>query len=217
MRRLDAPGLAWLALALGLAAGSIAAWWVPPWPLDWQAARAAGQPWRAWTAAFVHWSGNHLALNLSGCLLLGLLGWQLALPRQAAMAWLLAWPLAQLGLLGLPPALHHGGLSGVLHAGVAVAGGALVTARGPSRRLGFGLLAGLAAKLMLEAAGARVTLLDPGQAAVPWAHASGAAAGLLALLLLRAWPVRSNALRREFDAGGGQADQVDTGGVQRVL
>ena len=116
-----APGRLWLALGAVAAAGAVLAWGLPATWLDWQPQRASSQPWRAWSAAWVHWSPLHLAANLAGVAVLAALGWVAQLPRAAALAWAGAWPLTQLGLALRPDLAHYGGLSGVLHAGVAVA------------------------------------------------------------------------------------------------
>ena len=57
---LRAPGVAWVALAALLAAGSLLALWLPAAAIAWQPGLAAREPWRALSAAFVHWSGLHL-------------------------------------------------------------------------------------------------------------------------------------------------------------
>ncbi len=69
----------------------------------------------------MHWSLLHLGANLAGVAVLAALGWVARLPCAAALAWGAAWPLTQLGLALRPELTHYGGLSGVLHAGVAVA------------------------------------------------------------------------------------------------
>jgi membrane associated rhomboid family serine protease len=61
----------WPALAGMLAVASVLAWWSPATLIDWQPQLAGSQPWRAWTAAFVHWSGLHLAGNLAGIAVVG--------------------------------------------------------------------------------------------------------------------------------------------------
>lgn len=162
-------GLARLALA-----------WVPT--LVWS------EPWRWWSAAWVHLSMRHLLVNLAGAALVLLLGWVARLPREAAWAWALAWPLTHLGLLLAPDLWRYGGLSGVLHAGVAVAAVALVRVA-PLRRerlLGALLLAGLCAKVLGERAWAHTLVVPPGWdiAVAPLAHASGTVCGALAALLL---------------------------------
>jgi len=96
--------------------------------LDWQAALGLRQPWRLWTCAWVHWNAAHLAVNLAGGAVVAFVGWRARLPVDAAVAWLLAWPLTQLAMAALgadrvgAAMPHYGGLSGVLHAGVVVLG-----------------------------------------------------------------------------------------------
>jgi rhomboid family GlyGly-CTERM serine protease len=176
-----AGGRAWLAVAAAGLAGSLLAWWLPANLLDWQPELAGREPWRAVTAAWVHWSPRHLAANLAGAAVLATLGWVARLPGRAALAWALAWPLTQLGLLLRPELAHYGGLSGVLHAGVAVAAVWLVLAAAESRQrfIGAAIVAGLATKLLLEAPwGATLqTSAEWDIAIAPLAHASGAVAG----------------------------------------
>lgn len=178
------PGGAWVAVCAGFAAaalllfglGDAARWTLQP-------ARAAFEPWRLFTSALWHWNALHLLGNLGGLAVLGLLGWRAGVPLRAALAWLLAWPLTQALLLLHPQLPAYAGLSGVLHAGVLVVG---LHLRQP-RWLGHALLAGLAAKLLLEQPWG--PLLRPndwwGGATLPLAHAAGAGAGLLAAALLR--------------------------------
>lgn len=176
-----------------MAAVSVVAFTLPaPW-LDWQPTLAAAEPWRAFTAAFVHWSPMHLGANMAGALVVGALGYAARLAWPLVLAWLAAWPLTQLGLLVQPALAHYGGLSGVLHAGVAVASLALVLMEsGPRKLLGGAVLAGLLIKVALEEPWG--TPLRPGGggfdiATAPLAHASGTLAGLvcagLALALTR--------------------------------
>ncbi len=176
-----------MALATVLAAGSLLAWWLPANLLDWQPAQAWAQPWRAWSAAFVHWSPMHLLANLAGCLVLATLGHAARLPWPWALAWGLAWPLAQWGLLLRPELARFGGLSGVLHAGVAVAAVALLlTARGRARAIGAAVAVGLLAKILLEQPWGPVLREGGGWdiAVAPLAHATGALAGALTALLV---------------------------------
>ena len=187
------PGRAWAALAGLLGAASLVAFVLPAPLIDWQPTLAAAEPWRAFTAAFVHWSPLHLGANLAGALVVGALGYAGRLAWPLVLAWLAAWPLTQLGLLVQPALAHYGGLSGVLHAGVAVAAlGLVVLETGPRRLLGGAVLAGLLIKLALEEPWGAP--LRPGGggfdiATAPLAHASGALAGLvcagLALALTR--------------------------------
>lgn len=157
---------------------------------DWQPGLAASQPWRALTAAFVHWSTGHLLANLAGLALLAWLGQRAGCGRSDTLAWALAWPLTHLALLLLPALAHYGGLSGVLHAGVAVVAWRLWRpqpgdmARG--RWIGRLMLLGLALKLALEQPFGEPLRRWPGWdiAIAPLAHATGAAAGLLCALAL---------------------------------
>lgn len=154
---------------------------------DWQPALAWREPWRWWSAAGVHWSGAHLAMNLAGCAVLALLGWRAGLGPRATLAWALAWPLTQLGLLLQPALLHYGGLSGVLHAGVAIVAWHLLNhERGLRRAIGGLLAVGLLAKVIAESPWGAATRTLPGWdfAVAPLAHASGALAGLGCAALL---------------------------------
>lgn len=173
---------AWLTVAGLATAGALAGWWLPAAWLDWQPTLAVSQPWRWWTAAFVHWSPLHLGANLAGLALVAALGWQAGLPRRAAWAWALAWPLTHAALLLQPALAHYGGLSGVLHAGVAVAAiGLLQLPSRRARRVGVAVLVGLAAKIVLERPWAG-TLSHPAGwdiAVAPMAHAGGTLAGLV--------------------------------------
>ena len=196
--RLAEPGVAWAALAATLAAASLAAWWLPAALLDWQPTLATSEPWRWWTAAFVHWSPRHLGANLLGAGLVAALGWAARVPRSAALAWAIAWPLSHGALLVQPALAHYGGLSGVLHAGVAVAALHLLrTERGQRRLIGGAVLAGLALKLLLEAPwGPPLRYTDEWDIAVaPLAHATGVIAGVLAWLLLALFQPRRQSSR----------------------
>ncbi|MBQ0943276.1 rhomboid family intramembrane serine protease [Ideonella sp. 4Y16] len=185
MNRWAWPGVA---LALALLAGAL--WGADRARWDWQPALAAAQPWRAFTAAGVHWSPMHLAMNLGATALLAWLGWRAGAGPREALAWALAWPLTQLGLLMQPTLLHFGGLSGVLHAGVAVLIWRLVRHSHPRERaIGLALAAGLLLKLALEAPWRGATRAVEGWdfALAPGAHASGALAGAVAALLICGW------------------------------
>ena len=177
---------AWLGVAALLLLGSVACAGVSPTTLDWQPGLAWQQPWRAWTAAWVHYSPLHLLANLAGGVLVAVLGLVARLPRRAALAWLVAWPLTQLGLLLRPDLLHYGGLSGVLHAGVVVAATCLVVARqGPHRWIGAAVLLGVAAKVALEAPLGPALRQPAGWdiPVAPFAHLCGFVAGALAALV----------------------------------
>lgn len=185
------PGRAWAGLATAFGAAALLSWWLQAPLLDWQPALAGQEPWRAFSAAFVHWSARHLAANTAGCAVLAALGLAARLPARAALAWLLAWPLTHAALAVQPALAHYGGLSGVLHAGVAVAALWLVaTARGTRRGIGAAVGAGLLLKVVLEEPWGPPLRLGGGWdiATAPLAHATGVLAGLLCAALLLALP-----------------------------
>jgi rhomboid family GlyGly-CTERM serine protease len=171
-----------MALAAAFAAAAAAAWFAPRGALDWQPALAASQPWRAWSAAFVHWTPWHLAANLAGCAVVAAFGVAARVPARATVAWCVAWPLTQASLALQPRLASYGGLSGVLHAGVAVAAWHLVRhERGRRRAIGAAVLVGLAVKIALEHPWRAPTQSVAGWdfPLAPLAHATGALAGLV--------------------------------------
>ena len=174
--------LAWLAMAALLGIGALLAWPVPHTRLDWQPALALSQPWRAFTAVAVHYSGLHLGANLAGTVLVAALGVVAQVPARMVWAWVAAWPLTQLGLLLKPELLHYGGLSGVLHAGVAVASMYLVMCGArPRRWLGAAILAGTCIKVLSETPWGAPLRHGQGWdiAVAPLAHATGLLGGVL--------------------------------------
>jgi rhomboid family GlyGly-CTERM serine protease len=186
----EPAGRGWALLAAGLAIGAAAAWPVPRAAIDWQPSLVLLEPWRWWTAAFVHYSLLHLGANLAGAALVGALGHVARVPRCVVIAWLAAWPLTHLGLLLQPQLLHYGGLSGVLHAGVAViALHLLMAARGARRRIALAILAVLAIKLLGEAPWGDALRHPAGWdiAVAPIAHATGALAGAICAIACEAW------------------------------
>jgi rhomboid family GlyGly-CTERM serine protease len=179
---LAAPGTAWLVVTAALLLGAVLGlWWPAAW-LDWQPERAWSEPWRAITAAWVHWSDRHLLTNLMAAAVVGAYGWAATLPRAQALAWLAAWPLTHLALLVKPELAHYGGLSGVLHAGVAITClWLLLRARGARRAVGAAVALGLVIKLGSEHPwGPALQHSEEWDIAVaPIAHSTGALAGLL--------------------------------------
>jgi len=184
--RLTAP---WWGLALALAAGSVLLQLASSEghadlrrTLDWQRAMLPGQPWRWWSAGFVHFDAMHLTANLAGCAAVAAFGTAAGLGSRASIAWFAAWPLTHL-LLALSTGVdHYAGASGVLHAGVA-SGAVFVIARGRRgggrRWLGIAVAAGLLAKLAQEQAWVLPVQRLPGwdfPVAVA-AHAAGTLAG----------------------------------------
>ena len=192
-------GRAWAALAAVLGLGAVGAFAAATFAaptfaamaaaIDWQPALAWREPWRAWSAALLHFSSLHLAVNLAGTALVGALGWAGRVPRRTALAWFAAWPLTQFGLLARPDLVHYGGLSGVLHAGVAATALYLIVrAHGPRRAIGVALLVALSAKVVSESPWGETLRYPTGWdiAVAPFAHASGLVAGLLASALAEA-------------------------------
>jgi rhomboid family GlyGly-CTERM serine protease len=172
----------WLALTAIFMLTSLVAWPLNHQAIDWQPSLAFTQPWRAFSAAFVHYSPMHLGANLVGAVLVGLFGWAAQAPRHMAIAWLISWPFTQFGLLVQPELLHYGGLSGVLHAGVFIVCVQLMFAgTSTQRRVGAATLLVVIAKVLLEAPWTG-PLSHPAEwdiAVAPMAHASGVVAGLL--------------------------------------
>jgi rhomboid family GlyGly-CTERM serine protease len=177
----------WVGLALAFALASLLPWRSVESSVDWQPALAFSQPWRAFTAPFLHYSTMHLAANVAGALVVAAFGAAGGVPARMALAWLAAWPLTQLGLLAQPSLLQFGGLSGVLHAGVAVAA-LSVAADGHARQrwVGWAVLAGLAAKVLGEEPWGAPLRHPAGWdiAVAPAAHASGLVAGLVCAALV---------------------------------
>lgn len=199
--------MAWCFLALLLALPALALGWTSldlaqADPLHarlvWTHDTAATQPWRCWTAVWVHGSAPHLMGNLLGAVLVALLGVVARVPARFALAWAVAWPLTHLSLLIDPRLQAYGGLSGVLHAGVAVAAVSLLS-QPPLRRLGMVVLAGLLLKVGFEAPwrDALVSSATLGVAVAPLVHTTGVAWGLL----LGGWALWRSQVRSTRPAG----------------
>ena len=184
-------GRAWAGVAVLLGACALLGGALPRDALDWQPALAWREPWRAVTAVGVHYSAQHLLANLAGTALAGALGAAAQVPRRLAWAWLAAWPLTQLGLLVRPDLRHYGGLSGVLHGGVAaVAVALLLTGTRAQRWVCGAVLLGLLGKIASESPwGDALRHSEHWDFAVaPLAHATGALAGVLCAVLALRWP-----------------------------
>jgi rhomboid family GlyGly-CTERM serine protease len=182
-------GGAWLLVTALLGACALAGWPVRHEALDWQPARGLVEPWRAWSAVGVHYSVAHLAYNLAGLMLVGAFGLVARVPVRLAWAWIAAWPLTHFGLWLQPALAHYGGLSGVLHGGVAAVLVFLLCRGNRAQRWVAAIAAlGLLAKVIGEAPWSAALRHPPGWdiAIAPAAHASGALAGALcAALALR--------------------------------
>ncbi len=183
-----ADARSWLLLTSGLAAGAVLVWFfgsVETW--NWQPGLAAMQPWRWFSAAWVHLSATHLAVNLAGLAVIGWLGVRARATRADTLAWAAAWPLTHLALLAQPALQRYAGLSGVLHAGAVVVALRLWRSSTPRERgLGIAVLVGLTIKLLLEEPwlGALRRTAQWDFAVAPGAHLAGALAGALSALLL---------------------------------
>lgn len=179
--RLSRPGLAWAAVAALLLLPALAIGPADPLALQllaWRPQQALSEPWRWWSAAWVHLTPAHRWADLAGGLILALLGLVAALPRRAAWAWALAWPLTHLSLLLQPELARYVGLSGVLYAGLAVLALLLLVEPGRARtqRWFGGLLAvALLLRLITDQAWERTLHRPPGWgfAVAPLAHAAG--------------------------------------------
>lgn len=188
-------GILWLVCCAWLALGCLLGLLPTAAAIDWQPALARSEPWRWWSAAFVHWTPWHLLANLAGLAGVAALGRLAGVPAVLALAWVASWPFTHLALLIEPGLAHFGGLSGVLHGGVAVAASyAALRLRGQPRWIGWAVLLGLGAKILLEAPWGPP--LQPARgfgnlfSVAPLAHATGAVAGLVcALIALARGPV----------------------------
>ena len=167
----------------------------PGWgsTLDWQPEQVLRQPWRWWTPAWVHFNGLHLAANVLGCGVLAYWAQATQTPTRWLWVWMMAWPLTHLMLLLEPRLTHYGGLSGVLHAGVAV-----VTCRalwrgvGAQKKLAGAVALGLAIKLVVEQPWDWPVPVSPwwGFSLVTLAHATGALSGLMCATGMVLWERR---------------------------
>lgn len=175
-----AAPLPWRLLSVLLGVLAVLGWGIEPELLDWQPTLLLTQPWRLFSAVGVHYSPAHLLLNLAGLAGVAALGAVARIDSALAWAWAAAWPLTQLGLLVDPELAHYGGLSGVLHAGVAIVAIHLLrSAASRGRRFGAAILLGLATKVALEFPWSPPALHPALQIMVaPLAHVSGLVAGL---------------------------------------
>lgn len=180
---------AWAGLVVAWMLLSVLAWWWPAPLFDWQPGQAFTEPWRAWTALFIHWSEWHLLANLGAAAVVAAYGYHAPVALPQALALFLAWPLTHGALLLKPDLLHYGGLSGVLHAGVAIVSLTLIVqARGGLRAVGAAVMLGLVIKLATEQPWGPALQRTPefDIAVAPIGHLTGAMAGLVcgALALL---------------------------------
>jgi rhomboid family GlyGly-CTERM serine protease len=161
---------------------------LPPlaYAIDWQPRLARSEPWRAWTAAFLHLSDQHLMANLAGSAVVAAWGAFARVPARCVVAWLIAWPLVQFGLSLQPELRHFGGLSGVLHAGVTIVTVHLVCSGSRTqRRVATAVLVGTIVKLLSESPWSGAISHQPGWdiPVAPGAHVSGVLAGAIVTAL----------------------------------
>lgn len=193
----------WWIVGLCLA---VPACWLTPLPLDqasttWPAQAQvlalhpiAGlhQPvWTWWTTAWLHGSDAHLQRNLIGAAFVLVLGSTPDARTSSAVAWLLAWPLTHL-LMTLQPGLNsYIGLSGALHAGLAVWCLHRITQTDTAgfKWTGWIVLAGMIAKVFMENPWQRALIQPMGSdiTVAPWAHLSGLLSGLLMFGVVKAY------------------------------
>lgn len=177
----------WLGLCLLHAVASMLVWWAGEpwaWNLTWRADHWLHRPWTLWTTAWVHTHTPHLIGNQLAVGALAAVAWLLRPSPGAALAWLGAWPLLPLALLWWPQIGYCLGLSGLVHAAVAVVGVHLVWGDASIRkgqRWGAILLGGLLIKLAVERAWQWPVVWDDAanMSVVRAAHLAGAGLGLL--------------------------------------
>lgn len=187
-------GRGWLIVCVVHAVASMLVWWqgetLAGW-LTWRADRWLQQPWTLWTSAWVHRSTPHLIGNQMAIGALAAVAWVFRPGLRAVWAWVLAWPLVPWTQTMWPFVGYYVGLSGVIHAAVAV----LVldwmwnAPRGSMAWRWGGLLGlGLVAKLVLEQGWSKPVVWSEGldMSVVHSAHLMGAIAGAGCVALLMA-------------------------------
>ena len=207
-----ASAWAWVAFALTMATAAVILHWqgradiaLPPLvhAIDWQPGLARSEPWRAWTAAFVHLSDLHLMANLAGSAVVAAWGAFARVPARCVVAWIVAWPLVQFGLSLQPELRHYGGLSGVLHAGVTIVAVHLVCSGSRiQRRVATAVLAGTIVKLLSESPWSGPISHPTGWdiPVAPGAHVSGVLVGAIVTTLTEGIARAAAALREALGA-----------------
>lgn len=196
----------WLSLCLLHAVASMLVWWAGE-PLVqllmWRSDNWMQRPWTLWSTAWVHINTPHLIGNQLAVGALAVMTWLLRPAGLVAGAWLFAWPVSVLVLPWWPHIGYYAGLSGLIHAGVAVMAVHLLSGNAGvpmARRWGLLLFVGLTAKLVLEHPWNRPVIWDDGLgiSIVTGAHLSGALVGAISAMVMpaltHAWHKRSQAL-----------------------
>ncbi|MBL0918872.1 MAG: hypothetical protein IBJ14_09220 [Hydrogenophaga sp.] len=189
---------AWLLLCVLHGVASMLMWWAREpavQALTWHADDWPSHAWTLWTSAWVHLNTPHLIGNQLALGALTATGWMRRPPLSAALAWALSWPLLQASLILWPQVGHAVGLSGLLHAGVAVLGLHLLMGAAPrgARPWGATLLGGLLFKVMLERGWYHPVVLnaDTDLPVVQAAHLTGVVWGVLLGALSAFWARRA--------------------------
>ena len=178
----------WLSLCVLHAVASMLVWWMGERLAAWMIWRAEDwddRPWSLWTSAWVHMNTQHLISNQLAVGALAAMAWVLKPGLRASLAWLLTWPVIPLMLPYWPHIGYYAGLSGLIHAAVAVVGVYLVAGRTTvpmARRWGGMLLLGLVTKLLIERAWHWPVVWSDnlGISVVQASHLVGAVAGAVA-------------------------------------
>ena len=197
------PSRAWLVVCCVHGVSSMLLWWAQAGAvaaLTWRADHWDDHPWTLWTSAWVHLNTPHLIGNQLALGALTAFAWLVRPNLRCTMAWLAAWPLAQISLLLWPQIGYAVGLSGVLHAGAMVLAVQLMFKRIPirkARRWGALLAIGVLVKTTMERAWQNPVVWDRANdmSVVQAAHLSGVVWGLLLGVLVAWWP--------GWSAGGG--------------
>ena len=178
----------WLSLCVLHAVASMLVWWMGERLAAWMIWRADDwddRPWSLWSSAWVHMNTQHLISNQLAVGALAAMAWVLKPGLRASLAWLLTWPVIPLVLPYWPHIGYYAGLSGLIHAAVAVVGVYLVAGRTTvpmARRWGGMLLLGLVTKLLIERAWHWPVVWSDnlGISVVQASHLVGAVAGMVA-------------------------------------
>lgn len=185
----------WLSLCLLHAVASMLVWWAGAplaQVLTWRSDTWWQHPWTLWTTPWVHIHTPHLIGNQMAVGALAAMAWLVRPNALASAAWLMAWPTVALVLPLWPHIGYAVGLSGLIHAAVAVVAVHLLWGQGAlgprHRRWGCVLAAGLGAKLALEQGWHWPVVWSNGadMSVVQAAHLTGAVAGLAFSVVLLA-------------------------------
>jgi hypothetical protein len=117
-------------------------------------------------------------------------GWAARVPGRSSWAWMVSWPLMHLALLAQPGLLHYGGLSGLMHAGVACVNVFLMVAGTRGQRVvGVIMHFMLCMKVVSETpwAGAVQQSADWDILVAPVAHLTGLVVGTSCALVFEWW------------------------------